>query len=382
MPIGNAIIVCNSAAGSFGAFLLDGTSLRLGPATLQNQRVRHADISPDGTLVAVSITSTNGARVVSADPFGADAGWAPIFDSAYQAKFSPNGQMLAVVGTTNPVYLRVYDVATKSLVSGVPSDAVAGARSVSWSHDGAWLAVAYDADPRLVIYDTTTWLPVPGVPDLSGQLVSFVEFQRRDTQPMLAVGISFAPMRLYNTMGWTQLAPPIATPTTGAAFSQAGDLLAVCSSAEPYLSVIDANTFTLLPVVAAATLYPSGKPVWTADGKLAICYTSGDPSAIIVSASLDSIELQNLAIPTPAHIATSIVTMRTLSGVITDASESPLSRTVYAIHDATRRPVGAAVSSAVDGSYEIATPYGDGHTLMLLEGTGRVQALGTGVLPV
>ena len=46
------------------------------------------------------------------------------------------------------------------------------------------------------------------------------------------------------------------------------------------------------------------------------------------------------------------------------------------------RVVSAAVSSAVDGSYEIATPYGDGHTLMLLEGTGRVQALGTGVLPV
>ena len=51
------------------------------------------------------------------------------------------------------------------------------------------------------------------------------------------------------------------------------------------------------------------------------------------------------------------------------------------MHDASAAIIGQTTSAA-DGSYAFETGYADGHTVLLLEDTGRVQAIGGGVLPL
>ncbi|AHF05420.1 hypothetical protein MARPU_05810 [Marichromatium purpuratum 984] len=79
--------------------------------------------------------------------------------------WSPDGAYLAV-GHAPTFCLTIIDTTDWSVVPGTPAVSSTG-YDCAWSPDGAYLAVAHAGSPYLTVIDTTDWSVVPGTPAVS-----------------------------------------------------------------------------------------------------------------------------------------------------------------------------------------------------------------------
>lgn len=337
--------------------------------------------SPKGDWIAMATASSLSLRNADAAGYPTTT-WPSSPTGACQGvDFDPAGDFLASAYSNSP-YLRVHNTASQAIVAGVPALPAAG-WCVSYNHDGSRLAVVFGTAPYLRVYDTTTWTVVSGFPSFSSVWAYQARFSRAGTDEVLAVltdnGIQF-----YDGVSGALRADlaTISTDTYEFAWSPDGQRLAVGDTTSPPLRVLDLGTKNLVPGVYNPGLVGVTAVAWAHDGRLAIGI-SGSTRALILTASLDAVE--TVLAPTntnPAKMAWAPAPPYILSGVVRDAADAPISRSLYAIHDASKVVVGQATSDAGTGAYSIATPYTDGHTVMLIEEDGRAQAIGTGVLPL
>ena len=153
-------------------------------------------------------------------PLGAVSSW---------CEFSPDGTRLAVASNATP-YLVVYDTSTWDRITITGGTPTSGVSCLDWSPDGTKLAVSYGASPYLVVYNTATWAKLTiagGTPTSLG----LCEFSPDGTKLAIATKNSSAePFIIYNTGDWSKVTLPEAVPLglfNAIKWSSGGSLLSV-----------------------------------------------------------------------------------------------------------------------------------------------------------
>lgn len=163
----------------------------------------------------------------------------PTFSVGTEGPFySPDGSLLAncLASAGSVVDLVVHNTADWSSAF-VDSGSVTNRRAneAAFSPDGAWLAVAYNQLPYLVVYDTSTWVAetIPAQPAGRGFYIDFspdgnyLALSNTNGEPFVA-----------NVGTWDQVAPAGTFPTSGTfslAFSPDGRYLALGLRAAPWI---------------------------------------------------------------------------------------------------------------------------------------------------
>lgn len=168
-----------------------------------------------GALAPPAITPTGSANAVAWSPDGsrlavghAVSPYLTIYDTATWAKisgpavlppaevadlaWSPDGTRLACGGAA----LTIYDTSAWSVVSGAPAIPSA-ARALSWSVDGAKLAVALSAAPYLRIYNSATWGDTGTANALVTAYLNDIAWATSDT--IILAGSAWPPLIRWNT---------------------------------------------------------------------------------------------------------------------------------------------------------------------------------------
>lgn len=332
--------------------------------------------SPLGDYLAMASNSGLVFRIADSSSYTTST-WASTPSGAcWGVDFSPAGDRVAAVFTNSP-RLRVWDTATKAVIAGTPT-LPETADSVSYNRDGTRLAVTYGSSSNLRIYDTATWAEVAGFPATG---VFKAAFSRSATGEVLAA-LTSTGIKFYDGQTGALRAdlPTISTISYAFAWSPDGKRLAVGDESSPPLRILDVDLKALLSGVYNPGMVGVQAVAWSPDGRLAISITNGGG---IVASTLDVLE-SNLAPinSAPVSMAWAPAPPYTISGKVLNAAEAPAARGLYAVHDVSRVVVGRAISDALTGAYSIATPYADGHTVVLEEEGGRAQVIGMGIIPL
>lgn len=175
---------------------LSNYSLAPGPELIGDNGTAIA-YSPDGALVAIGQNTAPYLSVYNANTWALIPDTIPVLSSTVNSiDFSSNGNMLAV-GMSSGGYM-VIDTTTWTVVT---TPAVGGAAiAVKFSHNNNYLAVGHTAGNRLSVFDTSTWLAVPGIPSTPGITVSF-DWSSDDSK--LALAHYLSPFfRILDTTTW------------------------------------------------------------------------------------------------------------------------------------------------------------------------------------
>lgn len=202
--------------------------------------------SPDGALIATA--TNNEFYVFRLSDWGlVNNGSLPF--AAKGADFSPDGTLLAMVGTPTPSNLRVVRTenwANVSTVGATPPNIGSNSNDVAFSPDGTLLAVATDDTPFIRIFNTADWTQVSNPGTLPTGAAKGVSFSPDGT--LLAVAHSTSPrVTIYNVPAWTKVANPGTLPTgdgKSVAFSGDGALLAVGHATSPFVTIYNVPAWT------------------------------------------------------------------------------------------------------------------------------------------
>ena len=241
------------------------------------------DTLPSGTVYSIAFTQddqylalgaysatsgTNNLYVykVQGDTFTkiADPTSLPAGNNVQGLSWSPDGAYLAV-GTNSSDFLMVYkrsgDTLSALTVASQPSTPV---RSAKFSPDGAYLAVGHNTSPYITMYkrsgDTFTPLASPFSVGATGQVWG-VDFSRDGTY-FAAAHATFPYLSIYKRSGdtFTKLSNPSTLPSSqgnAVHFSASGSYLAVAHNNSPYLSIYKRSGDTFTKLTNPSTL-PAG----------------------------------------------------------------------------------------------------------------------------
>lgn len=371
-----SLYLAYAAGQTNGAYVLDVQGrkhINTGRALISGSAARVA-YKPDGSQLAISQSSpTNMVEIVDTTT------WASVFTinpafAPFEIAWSPDGTKLALGCTSRLIVYRVSDwfALTNQALTGSVLD-------LAWSPDGTMLALARSSSPYLSVFETAGWTAIGGLPAQTDSVQS-VAFAPDGTKLALSPTGSQR-LTMLNVSDWSAIAMPAVTASVSRIrWAPDGAHLAIGGAS---LRVLRSSDWSLQSGVVTLP-GTSNRLNYAADGRLAVTHLDW-PYVTIVSqngtAKLD--ELVGIPLQLPELVWSPGVVGGTISGTITDELGSPAAgRAMALVHDATKAIIGTAVTNG-SGAYSFFTPYsGAGHTVLLYEDDGRVQALGGGVLPV
>lgn len=336
--------------------------------------------SADGTKLATGFSSAPRYRVIDPDTGVLVTGLPNIAGIPIDMDLSPNGQRLAIVHATSPRF-SVVDLVSKTLVAG---SKVYGSdpRSVRYSPDGTMIAVSSISFPRTEIFLNSDLSLIQSLTNPAATIPEGAAWSPDGS--MLAQGFGGAPyICAWETTGWTLVPglPVMSSTVTKVSWSPDGAYIACALSSAPFLAVIRVSDWTVLSGVYAPGSAVS-RVAYSPNNELAVTFTNA-PHAVILSQDGSTVLWQqDPTLVKALGVAWSPASaLQTISGTVLDTNGAPAVRDLLLLHDASAAIIGQTTSAA-DGSYAFETGYADGHTVLLLEDTGRVQAIGGGVLPL
>lgn len=281
----------------------DGTYFNLAPpASFGTVSQLGVCFSADNSLVATAYSSNNTPGYQATIRRVSDGGTVanlPTFttNTPRSPAFSPDGQYLAFAcytGAPSIVVFRTTDW-TKVVLPNLP----ARCDALAWSPDSTHLLCCTGTTPYLQVYDAATWTKQPvsfgaGVP---GGNTYAMAINRAGDRVALSVGGSpYVAQYNYFISAGVQtfsLQPALLTPpgtgfstATALSYSSDGKLLAVATTAAPYLFIYDVDTRVKLANPATMPAYPV---VWLAFAKrakrLAAVQDSGTYTDLVYKAS-------------------------------------------------------------------------------------------------
>ena len=336
--------------------------------------------SADGTQLVIGMSSAPRYRIINPDTGVAVSGLPTIAGIGIELDFSPNGERLAIVHQTSPRFSLV-NLVTKTLVSGGPTYG-SNPTAVRFSPGGTMIAVSNISPASAEVRSAT---------DLSllQTLINPASASPRGLAwspdgSMLLQGFGSAPyVCAWETTGWTLVSgtPIMSSTVNKVSWSPDGAYVACALASAPYLAIIRVSDWTVLSGV-----YAPGSAVsniaYSPNNELGVCFANS-PHAVVLSQDGSTVLWQQDPVLFKALSLSwsPAPTPKTVGGTVLDTNGLPAVRDLLLMHDLTREIIGQ-VTSAADGSYTVQTPYNDGHTVLLIEDTGRVQAIGGGILPL
>lgn len=200
--------------------------------------------------------------------------------------FSADGHYMAVGTNESNNGLHVYDLQAGAKVAIVGAIQNGARNCVSFSPDGAFLAVAGASAPGIVLYNTSTWDAFP----LSSIGSTGYGCDWSPDGSLLAVaGHNLGtPLTVYETATWSKLTISGALPTQSClacAFSKDGTRLALVGAQSPYLFVYDTTTWELLPLPGGASGANPTACAWSPDGSLIAVASNNNPYLTVYDAT-------------------------------------------------------------------------------------------------
>ena len=162
-------------------------------------------------------------------------------------------------------------------------------------------------------------------------------------------------------------------------WSANGQYLAVARAVSPWLSIIRVSDWVEMSGVFAFSAAPA-----------AVEYSGNNDLAVVASNVLRVLSADGATSQwfeaKPTYRANGVAwsptaPLKTLSGSVENEFGAPAARDILIVHDASEQIIGSTTSSA-GGTWSFQTPFDDGHTALLQEADGRVQAIGGGILPL
>lgn len=249
------------------------------PGGQPNGTVNAIEMSPDGTMLAVGISSSPFLIVY------ATATWERLAISGgnpagivRDISWSADGTRLALAHSTSP-YITVYTVATWAKVSITGGLPPGNGYGVSWSPDGSKLAHQSNNVGGFTVYDTATWTKITLTGGQPAAALGRCRFS--PTGAFLAVG-SGSGLTVYNVSDWSKVALSGGAAGTSSvdvlAFSPDGAFCAVQYGPSPYLYIYETTGWTFT------------SPATVPSGIRGLNY-SGDGAKLVVSTNTVAQEL-------------------------------------------------------------------------------------------
>lgn len=377
-------------AGRLGVYdLATRRSLRI-PVPIQaippSFQVQPIAWSPDGLWIVVGSRGFAGLptfRVYDAETMELAPGWAPPTGGWCNRVAASNAMIAIAYGSGGTVY----SIATQQVLHTLTG--TSQIYDMQLSVDGTRLVVCRST--AVQVYDTTTWsLIQTGLPATEYGSVAAISPDGAWLAMGHTVGAT-AHLRLFETVGWTELVTGMSWPDSGGVskITWRGDSSAVCLAIQqaPHVTVVTVPGLIQLPVSLPAGAHLGDETAISMGplGHLAVAHTPRqyDRRVTVLAPDLATVyAVVNAPTSRAVSYAWSPPPAHALSGTVTDESDAPAAgRSMLAIHDASAAVV-ARTTTGVDGAYTLATPHADGHTVLLIEDDGRAQVLGSGILPL
>lgn len=377
MPATNQLLL--TASSPYG--VIYNRALERLEKTIPNAYGARIAYNPSGSKIAMTTTVTGGFTLLDGDTLTPEAGFPTVVGSLKDFSWSPDGSRLAISHESGK-RVSVLNVATKALISFAPDYTGWGVNGIAYSPDGTMIAVSGPGFGVVEILNATDGTLLQSLTNRSGGIGQGVAWSPDGS--MIVQGHNAAPfMTVWETAGWT---PVAAAPSLGAtgvrvSWSPNGDYIAFCHSVSPWFSVVRVSDWT----VVSGTFNPgiaAYEVAYSPLGEIALAYNAAPYARVLNASGTTTVWTPSPPVVAPTRLAWSpAAAPKIISGTVVDENAAPAVRDLLLMHDASEAIVGGT-TSAVDGSYSIATPYSDGHTVLLLEDTGRVQAVGGGIIPL
>lgn len=324
--------------------------------------VKNFSLNEDGSILAVSINTSPHVVFYNTSNFNLVTKALDIPTNVSACHFSPDGSLFVVTSTTAP-FITIYNTSDWSKLP-TPSVTMGGLQEGScFSPDGAFFVVGSSSAPYVLIYDTSTWTPIT-VGSLPTSRCYACVFNNSGS--LLVVLSQYGSVvNIYNTSDWSKLADlavkPVGT-TNSVAFNPDDSLMSVAQLGSPGLSIYET---TLWGKIAGPSKIPPGgqgrRVAFNQDGSLLALGTSARPYGIIYNTadwSENSMFLDMTYGTTDALMFFSPKIVK-ISGEVRDMDGYVASRTVRVYERSSGDLVGSAISSPVDGTYDVSLYEGD-----------------------
>ncbi|MEN6370308.1 MAG: WD40 repeat domain-containing protein [Thermotogota bacterium] len=225
-----SILLIHTSAGKVEVWDAVSLERRSTLCPLEGSHRPRTAFSPDGLLVAIKTQSHDAeiwdlasGRLVYALPGDTS--------SLFSLAFSPDGRLLAagtgrIEGTANACVVRIWDVATGSLVVTVPAPAIANALDLDFAPDGSTLTAS--GTYGILTFSTATWAQIQ---DIAGHRAWSHGTAISPDGDLLASAGDEGGVRFWSPESGVLLAEfPLPDKVSAVAFSGDGTLLACAAS--------------------------------------------------------------------------------------------------------------------------------------------------------
>ena len=337
--------------------------------------------NPAGTKLAAARSSSPYFRLLDGETLASESGLPALPGVVRDFAWSPDGTRLAIAHENSKRW-SLLDVAAKSLIT-VSRDYTGWAiNGIAYSPDGTKIAVSGFDFGKLEILNAADGTLLQTLTNRSGGIGQGCAWSPDGS--MVVQGHNASPgMTVWETTGWTQVAaaPSLGTTATRMSWSPDGAYIAFCLAASPWFRVVRVSDWSIVSGTFApgiATQDVAYSPL----GEIALAYNAAPYSRVLSADGTTTTWTPSPLMVAPTRVAWSpAAALKSIGGTVVDDNDAPIVRELLLMHGATKAIVGSTTSAA-DGSYSIDTPYSDGHTVLLVESTGRVQALGGGLIPL
>lgn len=192
----------------------------------------------------LAVVSPNALRVYNTSDWSVIANISLPFYTSSKVKFSPDGAFVAVASETSPGLVVVETTTWSAVTTGIPARGYV--YCVDFNADGTRMGIAINDYPYFIEYDTATWaVTKSGLPSVSDSGRSLCYF---DGGTKLAFGW-WNGLTVVNTTDWSQVYTVSGRPYALDA-SPDGQLLATGDTMSPWLRLLRASDGSVLHNVA------------------------------------------------------------------------------------------------------------------------------------
>lgn len=223
----------------------------------------------DSTGQRLAVVNASVLRVYNTSDWSVIANISLPFFTASKVKFSPDGAFLAVASDTSPGLVVVSTTTWSMVTTGIP--AMNYVYCVDFNADSTRMGIAINNSPRFIEYDTATWAVtksgLPSVSDSGGTLCYF------DGGAKLAFGW-WSGLIVFNTTDWSQVYTVSGRPSA-LDISPDGQLLATGDAVSPWLRLLRASDGSVLHNVAGLSGQVRDLSFSPAGDKLLVAHSYG-----------------------------------------------------------------------------------------------------------
>lgn len=196
--------------------------------TNPTSKVFHLVFSPDSSMLAVGIQASPYIQVYNTSDWSAKADPVSLpSGTVVGVAFSPDSSKLSV--STAGSTIKIYATSGMTVVAGTPGDNTQN--QTVFTADGLYFMTSRNAAPYLRVYDVATWSLV-STPTTTGMAAPARRMVISPSGRWMAFSTSTPTVHVYDTATWTQVTLPAMTLTTSAtvSFSNDEEYLAVASN--------------------------------------------------------------------------------------------------------------------------------------------------------